>query len=103
MNDWSLIVLAWIAGAGLGVFFFGGLWLTVMRLPSSRHPAILTLASFFGRIIVTLAGFYFISGGELARLVAALVGFLLARQVLVNRWRPGPAKDAGEELTRVSR
>ena len=30
-------VLILLAGLGLGVVFYGGLWLTVRALPKSRH------------------------------------------------------------------
>ena len=37
---------ALMAGIALGVFFYGGLWLTVRRLLMTRHPVLLTLGSF---------------------------------------------------------
>lgn len=91
MTDWLFIGLALAAGVGLGVLYFGGLWLTIRRLPETRHPALLTMGSYLARLALTMAGFYFVMDGQLSRLIAALAGFFLARQILVRRWRPGPA------------
>jgi len=81
-------VLALVAGAALGVFYFGGLWWTTQRLVIASNPALLAFASFVVRTVVTLAGFYLVAGGHWVRLVVCLAGFLLARTVLVRRWGP---------------
>jgi F1F0 ATPase subunit 2 len=86
-NDWLWLVLALVLGAALGVFYFGGLWYTVLRLPDTRNPALLTFLSYLGRMAVVLAGFYLLSGGNWQRLVASLVGFLAARQAMIHRFR----------------
>jgi F1F0 ATPase subunit 2 len=78
-------VLSLIAGAALGLFYFGGLWLTIRRLPESRRPAALALASFVGRTALTVAGFYLLMDGQWPRLALGLAGFLGARTVLVSR------------------
>ncbi len=79
MSDASRLVLAFAVGLGLGLFYFGGLWLTVRRLPAARHPVLLVLGSFLGRTAVTLVGFYLIMGGRWERLLASLVAFTLMR------------------------
>lgn len=85
MSDVPVVELAFagLMGAALGLFFFGGLWFTVRALPSSRSPALLMLGSFVIRISGTLAGFHFIMGDRWERLLACLVGFLVARTILV--------------------
>jgi F1F0 ATPase subunit 2 len=88
MNELVQLVLAATAGMALGLFYFGGLWLTVRRLPTSRSPALLTLGSFAGRLAVTLLGFYLVTGGRWERLLACLAGFLIARTLLVHRLHP---------------
>ena len=85
MIDVLRIILAGLAGIILGLFYFGGLWITVQRLPTARHPALLTMGSFLGRTAVTLGGFYLVMAGSLGNLLACLVGFLLARQISVRR------------------
>ncbi|NIO10485.1 MAG: ATP synthase subunit I [Deltaproteobacteria bacterium] len=83
------LFVVFMAGIGIGVFYFGGLWVTVRRLPTTRHPALWTLGSFMGRTGMSLLGFYAAMGGRWERLLACLFGFLLARHFLVRRWRTG--------------
>ena len=68
-----------LAGGLLGVFFFGGLWWTVQKGVTSESPAVWFLGSLLLRTGVILAGFYFVSQGHWSRLVACLLGFLIAR------------------------
>jgi F1F0 ATPase subunit 2 len=86
-----ILALACVAGVGLGLFYFGGLWLTVRRLPNSPGPALLFMGSFVGRTALTVLGFYFVMDGRWERILACLAGFLLARQVLISRLRPDRA------------
>ena len=83
------LVLAFTAGLALGLFYFGGLWLTVQRLPRARHPGVLTAVSLLVRTGLTLLAFYLIMAGRWERLVVCLVSFFLVRLFLVRRWGPG--------------
>lgn len=83
----SLVLLA---GVGLGLFYFGGLWLTVQRLPTIRHPALLMLGSFFLRTLAALVGFYVIMSGSWVRLLVCLTGFIVIRTVLTFRSAVAP-------------
>lgn len=85
------IALSWAAGLGLGLFYFGGLWLTVQRLSTSRRPAPLLLASFVGRTAAVVVGFYLVMGGHWERMLACLAGFVMVRLFLVSRMRAEPA------------
>ncbi|MRR57565.1 MAG: ATP synthase subunit I [Deltaproteobacteria bacterium] len=76
--------LAVLAGAALGLFYFGGLWLTVRRLAGSRRPGMLMLGSFVVRLLVTLCGFYLVMDDSWERLLAGLAGFLVARVALTR-------------------
>ncbi len=99
MSGFIMLILAGIAGVGLGLFYFGGLWLTVRRLPDSDWPALLFLGSFVGRTALTVLGFYLVMDGRWERVLACLVGFIMARQFLISRLRPGraPAVARGSE------
>jgi F1F0 ATPase subunit 2 len=90
MNQLIPLFLAFVAGIVVGLFYFGGLWLTVQRLPQTRRPAVLSLVSLFIRLGLTLAVFYLVMAGRWERLLACLAGFLLMRLLLVRRWRPTP-------------
>lgn len=85
MSPLLSLALAGMAGIGLGVFYFVGLWLTVKRLPDSRWPVALLLVSFVARTAVVVVGFYFVMGGRWERVIVAVVGFIMARMFVVSR------------------
>ncbi len=97
MNETLTLVLAWVAGAGLGAIFFGGLWWTVCRGASSPRPARWFFASALLRMSVTLGGFYLVGGGQWERLLACLVGFVMAR-LIATRLTPPPGDQARRAL-----
>lgn len=79
------------SGAGLGGLYFGGLWFTVQRIPAVRRPRLLLVGSFLVRTAVVLAGFYAVirfAAMQWEGIAAAFLGFVIARFVLVRRWRP---------------
>lgn len=84
----DLPIYAFTFGCGLllGSAFLWALWITVNRLPDSRHPALLMLTSLVLRLGLTLAAFYILTlyGGAGALLTAA-AGFTLPR-LLAARW-----------------
>lgn len=82
---WIEWTLALLAGGVLGVFFFGGLWWTLRRALASRRPALWVMSSFLLRVGVAGGGFVFVSAGHWQRVLACLLGFLIARH-LVNRF-----------------
>ncbi|WP_041355656.1 ATP synthase subunit I [Nitrosococcus halophilus] len=82
------MILALLGGMLLGGFYFGGLWLTVRRLPHVRHPALWMMLSLVLRSAVVLACFYFLLGSHWEQILAALAGMLLIRTFLVRRLRP---------------
>jgi F1F0 ATPase subunit 2 len=73
------MALALAGGVLLGATFFGGLWWTVRRGISSKQPALLFLGSVLLRTGMALAGFYLIARGDWERLLASLLGFIMAR------------------------
>jgi F1F0 ATPase subunit 2 len=95
MNESLTLVLAWVAGAGLGGTFFGGLWWTVRKGVSSQRPALWFFVSPLLRMGIALVGLYVVSGGHWERLLASFLGFVMARLVVTWLMRP-----AGETQTR---
>ena len=71
-------------GAALGLFYYGGLWVTVNRLSGTGWPGLLTLASFLLRTAVMALGFLWLMQGSALRLVVMLLGFITVRLVLVR-------------------
>src|SRR5208283_1682674 len=88
----SALVLPLLAGVLLGMFFFGGLWWTIRRGVPSKQPAALFFFSLLLRTSVALAGFYFVARGDWRRVLACLVGFMLARILLTRLTRVPVAK-----------
>jgi len=84
------LTLAWALGAGvvLGAIFFGGLWWTVRKGAACRCPALLFLGSFLLRTSLVLAGLYFVAGGHWDRILACLVGFVIARFIVTRLTQP---------------
>jgi len=88
MNESVTLLLAWLAGMGLGAIFFGGLWCTVCKGFSAKRPALWFLGSLLLRTSIALVGFYFVSGGHWERLLMCLFGFVIVRLVVTWMTRP---------------
>jgi len=94
MTDGFTLILSFLAGAGLGGLYFGGLWLTVQHLHRVRWQMAVLLGSFLGRSVVVAAGVYgvlAVAGPGWKPLALCLLGFVASRAVLIRRWGPGPA------------
>lgn len=92
---------AFAAGAGLGVLFFYGLWITIKNIAQVRNPALRMLGSMLLRLSVVLIGFYgvgYYTG--LTGVLAAASGFMLARSLLVNRIAPGVSSGFNKGVSR---
>ena len=88
MNESLILGLAFLAGILLGAIFFGGLWWTIRRGLSSGRPALWFLSSLLMRMSITLAGFYFVSGGHWQRMLLCLLGFVIARFIVIGLTSP---------------
>ncbi len=84
MNEAWIWIGAGMAGAALGVMFFGGLWWTVQKTVSSQRPALWFFGSFLLRMSLVLVGFYWVAGDQWQRLLACLVGFVMARLIILQ-------------------
>ena len=84
MTDIPGLILAVLAGVLLGVVFFGGLWWTVQKAVTSETPALWFLGSLLLRTGLILAGFYLAAQGHWSRLAGCLLGFLIARFMIVK-------------------
>ncbi|HSV86304.1 MAG TPA: ATP synthase subunit I [Levilinea sp.] len=84
-SDLSALLLSVIAGFLVGLAFFWTLWLTVQRLPKSSNPGMLLFGSYLLRTAVAIGIFYVIMDGRWQRMVALIIGFIIARFVMVRR------------------
>lgn len=80
-------IVAFILGANLGLFYFGGLWLTVQQLPVTQHPYRLIFFSFVSRLVITLFILLLILSGNgvygVIPLLLCCLGFLLVRTMMI--------------------
>ena len=81
-------IIAFIIGLSLGLFYFGGLWLTVQQLPITKHPYKLMLFSFLFRLGISMFTLSLIVGGntELYNVISLLsgcLGFLIVRTIAI--------------------
>jgi F1F0 ATPase subunit 2 len=88
MNDFLILAFAWVVGLLIGAIFFGGLWWTVRKGASSKHPAHWFLGSLLLRMSIALTGFYIVGRGDWERLVSCLLGFIVARFIAMRATRP---------------
>jgi len=81
---YSLLYL--LIGLGLGLFYFGGLWLTIKNMNQVRSPIVLTLGSFILRTgAVFLVLIYVARQGDWFNIFILLIGFIAARIFLSRR------------------
>lgn len=89
MNEVLILILSLVTGILLGIFYFGGLWLTLKQLSFSGNPYLLTLGSFIARSAISVFGFYLVArGGHWERLLVCLSGFIFIKIFLVYRLSP---------------
>lgn len=76
-------MIAFFAGAILGGFYFGGLYLSVQKMNQVKHPSILMGVSLFLRMLILLAVFFFIAKGGYKDVLLALAGLLFVRFLII--------------------
>lgn len=78
------LAVAFLLGMGLGAFYFLFLWKTLQKIPDVDNPGFVMFRSFIIRTSVVLSGFYLIMDHSWERIVAALFGFIVMREVLTR-------------------
>lgn len=87
-GSWILVGVAMVlAGGALGGIFFAGLLWTVRRAATSLTPARWFLSSMLVRTTIVLVGFYVVGAGQPVRLGLCMLGFLLARIIVLRATR----------------
>jgi F1F0 ATPase subunit 2 len=92
MNENLMLALALGMGSLLGVFFFGGLWWTIQKGVNAKHPGLWLFSSMLLRTVITLAGFYVMAAGHWQRFLACLIGFVIARFIVLRLTRSEPVE-----------
>ena len=75
-------------GLMLGLVYFGGLWMTVRHVVHSNIPGVVLLVSWLARTALVLGGLWLVSSGRLQAILAFMIGFLVARFILIARLKP---------------
>ncbi|MBN1458106.1 MAG: ATP synthase subunit I [Armatimonadetes bacterium] len=96
MTDVLWIILALAAGFAFGWAYFAALWATVRRLPTARHPALLSVLSLATRLGAAVGFLYLIGAGDWRRLLAAGAGFTAARMLSIRGRKEVPKGLAGD-------
>jgi F1F0 ATPase subunit 2 len=90
MNKTYYIVFAFAVGIALGAFFSLNLWSSVQRMTDDKTPWYILYGGFMLRISIVLLGFYLVMDGHWERMIAALGGFVLMREILVRALGKSP-------------
>jgi F1F0 ATPase subunit 2 len=77
--------LASIWGAGLGLFYFGGLWWTLRSLHGKTHPRARIGLSFIVRTLIALFGFWIVIQKDAYAFFFTFGTFFLTRLVLTRK------------------
>ncbi|MGF1579272.1 MAG: ATP synthase subunit I [Gemmataceae bacterium] len=100
------IAFSWLAGVVLAGIYFGGLWLTVKHLSERKQPWLWLMASFAIRAPLAICVFYFVLMGPpsstLSRLLAAIIGFLSVRVVMIWTLGPRPVTRSSNQANNAS-
>ena len=72
----------------LGSVYFVSLWVTVRTLPSNSRFFSIIIGSLIVRITITVICLYMIMDGQWQKILLALLGFIVARNILINYWQP---------------
>ncbi|ERM82257.1 hypothetical protein P872_18920 [Rhodonellum psychrophilum GCM71 = DSM 17998] len=90
----EIINFAWgfIGGWVLGIFFFGGLWWTVNKAIAAKKPGFWFIGSFLVRTSITVFGFYYLSQGSWQTVLFGILGFLIARHLILHSTKPSEEK-----------
>lgn len=91
MTENLMLALSVGVGGLLGLFFFGGLWWTVQKGLHSKHPGLWFFSSMLLRTGITLTGFYWLAADHWPRFLACLLGFIVARFIVIRLTRFEPA------------
>ena len=78
---WGLALL-W--GVFLGVFYFGGLWLTLKMMPCKEKPKRWLALSYMARVAGALAGFWVVVRKDPMSFLFTFVAFFAVRIILTR-------------------
>ena len=78
-----IILLSLIGGFILGFMFFVSLYWSIRKMGDMEKPSMFMVSTSLLRMVVLLVGFYFISGNDGRRFLAALLGSVIAKFAII--------------------
>jgi len=94
MMNIGLLLAMVCAGAIIGLFYFGGLWLTLNKLTESRQWGLWLGASFLLRSTMTVAAFWLLAADDWRRILALATGFTIVRFLSIKQIQHKPVPTA---------
>ena len=76
--------LSFIWGVMLGLFYFGGLWITLKHISRAHKPKTWLAISFIIRMSFIMIGFWAIMKRDLISFVFTFLAFLITRVILTR-------------------
>ena len=76
--------LAFFWGAVLGVFYFGGLWVTLKMMPRKQRPKSWLAVSYVVRVAGALAGFWVVLQRDPGAFIFTFLAFFGVRIILTR-------------------
>lgn len=95
--EWIKLIIPLLIGFTMGFMYFAGLWLTVKKMNTVTHPLLWMFSSFIVRIGILSIVFYSLLMENWISLAVALIGFLIARTVYIQRFKQVEKIAAGRE------
>lgn len=75
-------MIAFIVGLVVGVIYFGGLYLSVQKINTVKHPSLIMGLSFVLRMAILLIVFFFIAQNGIRDILLAFAAVMLVRVVM---------------------
>ena len=85
MGETLYLILAFVVGMGLGVFFSMNLWSSVKKMVDEHSSWYVVVGNFVLRMSVVILGFVLTMRGRWECAFATLLGFVLMREIMVHR------------------
>lgn len=78
-------MIAFIVGLVVGVIYFGGLYFSVQKITTVKHPSLIMGLSFVLRMAILLIVFFFIAQNGIRDILLAFAGVMLVRVFMTLR------------------
>lgn len=82
------LALSALAGAFLGILYFGGLWWTIQKISQAGQSVWLLAVSFILRTVLVIGGFFIITDGKLERLAISMLAFFCDQVCVYQVFQP---------------